>query len=74
MGPDDFYTMFRLDGADVAAGYTELADERERGIPPHWNLYIAVENADAGCRTKQPTWARKCWRPRSMFSMWAEWR
>jgi uncharacterized protein len=46
MGPDSFYTIFRLQGRDSAAGYTMLADERELGIPPHWNLYIAAENAD----------------------------
>ena len=46
VGPNDFYTMFRLDGADVGAAYTERADERERGIPPHWNLYVSAESAD----------------------------
>ena len=45
MGPDSFYTIFRLQGKDCAAGYTMGA--QEQGIPPHWNLYIAVENADA---------------------------
>ena len=47
IGPDQFYTMFQLDGREVAAGYTMMKDERELGIPPHWNLYIAVEDADA---------------------------
>jgi uncharacterized protein len=45
MGPDSFYTIFRLQGRDSAAGYTMGA--QEHGVPPHWNLYIAVENADA---------------------------
>jgi uncharacterized protein len=44
MGSGDFYTMFRLNGRDAAAGYT--MKERERGVPPHWNLYVAVEDAD----------------------------
>jgi predicted enzyme related to lactoylglutathione lyase len=44
MGPDSFYTIFRLDGRDCAAGYTLTT--QEKGVPPHWNLYIAVENAD----------------------------
>jgi predicted enzyme related to lactoylglutathione lyase len=26
-------------------------DERSMGIPPHWNLYISVENADAAAET-----------------------
>jgi predicted enzyme related to lactoylglutathione lyase len=47
MGPDQFYTMFRLEDRDVGAGYTMANAEREQGAPPHWNLYIAVENADA---------------------------
>jgi predicted enzyme related to lactoylglutathione lyase len=46
IGPNDFYTMFRLDGADAGAAYTEREDERAMGIPPHWNLYVAAENAD----------------------------
>jgi predicted enzyme related to lactoylglutathione lyase len=47
MGPDSFYTIFRLQAKDCAAGYTMSADERGQGVPSHWNLYIAVENADA---------------------------
>jgi uncharacterized protein len=45
MAPGEFYTMFKLDDREVAAGYT--MGKREQGIPAHWNLYIAVENADA---------------------------
>jgi predicted enzyme related to lactoylglutathione lyase len=45
MGPGQFYTMFFLDGREVAAGYTMTKEEA--GMPPHWNLYIAVESADA---------------------------
>jgi len=47
MGPGDFYTMFKLDGCAVAAGYTMREAERSQGVPPHWNLYVAVEDADA---------------------------
>jgi predicted enzyme related to lactoylglutathione lyase len=47
MGPNDFYTMFRLEGRDAAAGYTLRPDQRSRGVPPHWLLYIAVESADS---------------------------
>src|ERR1700679_515233 len=46
MGPGDFYTMFSLNGRTAAAGYTIRQDELAMGIPPHWNLYISVENAD----------------------------
>ena len=47
MGPAGVYTIFRLNGRDAAAGYTLTEEERAQHLPPHWNLYIAVENADA---------------------------
>jgi len=46
LGPDSYYTIFRMDGHDASAGYTMMPDESKQGIPPHWNLYVAVENAD----------------------------
>lgn len=46
MGPDEVYTIFQLNGDDVAAGYTTTRQEREQHVPPHWNLYIAVANVD----------------------------
>jgi predicted enzyme related to lactoylglutathione lyase len=46
MGPGEFYTMFQIDGRDAAGAYTMGADERSQGVPPHWNLYVAVESAD----------------------------
>ncbi len=46
MGPSEVYTVFRLDGRDAAAAYTQRQDERDHHVPPHWDLYIAVSNAD----------------------------
>lgn len=46
MGPDEFYTMFKLEGRDAAAGYTMRPEQRAQGVPPHWMPYIAVDNAD----------------------------
>ena len=46
IGPDEVYTMFRLEDRPAAAGYTMRPDEAAIA-PPHWNLYVAVENADA---------------------------
>jgi predicted enzyme related to lactoylglutathione lyase len=45
MGPGDSYTIFKLDGRDSAAAYK--MGQKEAGVPPHWNLYVAVEDADA---------------------------
>lgn len=47
MGPNDFYTIFRLRGRDAAAGCTLRPEQRAQGVPPHWMIYIAVDNADA---------------------------
>jgi len=45
MGPHEYYTLFKLNGGDAAAAYTMQPAERAN-VPPHWNLYIAVENTD----------------------------
>ena len=47
MGPGESYTMFKLNGRDAAAGYTLRPEQRAMKVPPHWMLYILVENADA---------------------------
>jgi predicted enzyme related to lactoylglutathione lyase len=40
------YVQFQKDGKNVA-GLTPLQEqERTQGIPPHWNTYIAVEDAE----------------------------
>ncbi|MEP7364181.1 MAG: VOC family protein [Acidobacteriota bacterium] len=46
MGPEAYYTMFRLEGRDVAGGY-QLDPKQYLGVPPHWATYIQVEDADA---------------------------
>jgi uncharacterized protein len=46
IGPADYYSMFQLQGSDVGAAYTLRPDQVSQGVPPHWMLYIAVENAD----------------------------
>ncbi len=45
MGPDGNYTIFKLDGQDVAAAYT-VGGQMAPNVPPHWATYIAVQNAD----------------------------
>ena len=47
MGPDAYYTIFRLNGRDAAAGYTLRPEQVAQHVPPHWMLYILVENVDA---------------------------
>ena len=45
-GPDMIYTMLRFRGLEVGALYQQDKAEAEHGVPPHWNVYIAVESAD----------------------------
>ena len=54
IGPSEFYTVFKLDGRDAAAGYTLRADQSAQGVPPNWMIYIAVDSADqAATKAKQ---------------------
>lgn len=46
MGDGSVYTMLMKDGADVGALYGLDKTQLERGVPPHWNLYVSVENVD----------------------------
>jgi len=46
MGPSEVYTVFSLQGRKTAGCYTLMPDMKAQGIPPHWMLYIAAENAD----------------------------
>jgi predicted enzyme related to lactoylglutathione lyase len=46
MGPAGVYTIFRLKDQDCAAAYTLMKDQLQQGVPPHWELYIGIRNAD----------------------------
>jgi len=46
MGPNDFYTMFQLEGRNTSAAYTMRPEQRSKGVPPHWLIYVAVASAD----------------------------
>jgi predicted enzyme related to lactoylglutathione lyase len=41
------YSMAKLDGRAVAAIARQQQEERETGVPPHWNSYITVDEVDA---------------------------
>lgn len=41
------YTIFELDGREVAACYTLMAAQQQQGVPPHWGVYFRVDDADA---------------------------
>jgi len=54
IGLSEFYTIFKLEDRDAAAGYTLREDQRAQGMPSHWMPYIAVESADqSAAKAKQ---------------------
>jgi uncharacterized protein len=53
MGPGAAYTIFKLQDRDAAAAYTLRPDQRSMGVPPHWMLYVTVENADVAAKKAQ---------------------
>jgi predicted enzyme related to lactoylglutathione lyase len=46
IGEGATYTMCRLQGKDVAAISGQSQQEREQGVPPHWNSYITAHDLD----------------------------
>jgi predicted enzyme related to lactoylglutathione lyase len=50
IGPTETYSIFQLEGRDVAAAYTMRPEERSMGAPPHWNSYVTVEDVDESAR------------------------
>lgn len=45
-GEDMIYTMCQINGKQVAALYQMGAPMLEQGMPPFWNSYVSVANAD----------------------------
>ncbi|MBV9762676.1 MAG: VOC family protein [Acidobacteriaceae bacterium] len=46
MGPNGSYSMFDLEGQSIAAAYTMVPEQREKGVPSHWMLYVSTPSAD----------------------------
>jgi uncharacterized protein len=44
------YAMFRINGKDVAAASTLQEEQAKLGIPPHWNVYVTVEDAEQAAK------------------------
>jgi len=47
VGDEVVYTMASLDGRDVGAISPQPQQQRDAGVPPVWNSYVSVEDADA---------------------------
>jgi uncharacterized protein len=54
VGDGVFYSMMSIDGSNVAAISPQPQQQREMGVPPLWNSYVTVADADATAeRAKQ---------------------
>jgi predicted enzyme related to lactoylglutathione lyase len=53
MGPNETYSMFQLRGKEVAAAAGQRSEEKQHGVPPHWNNYITVKNVDETVKRAQ---------------------
>jgi predicted enzyme related to lactoylglutathione lyase len=47
VGEGAAYSMAKLNGRSAAAMSGQRAEDAERGVPPHWNVYVTVEDVDA---------------------------
>ncbi|MCE9533826.1 MAG: VOC family protein [Planctomycetes bacterium] len=49
MGPMGSYTMFQQTSPNVG-GIVRLKGSQWEGLPPHWSVYVQVDNVDARAR------------------------
>jgi len=46
VGPGETYSMFQMRGKNVGAAASLRPEDRQHGVPPHWNMYVTVDNVD----------------------------
>lgn len=68
MGPGDVYDFYQLQGLTAAAGCKLRPEQISQGVPPHWMLYITVEDADATAKRAAELGAKVIAPPFDVFS------
>lgn len=69
VGPDGgSYSMFDLEGQSVGAAYTMLADQRAKGVPPFWMVYVATDSADKTAKRVEELGGKVFKQPFDVFS------
>jgi len=58
LGPGEVYSMFQMRGKEVAAANTMRPEERQHGVPPHWNSYVTVKSVDESAQKAQQLGAK----------------
>ncbi len=47
MGDGQVYSMAQVDGSAASAIFTQMSEEADNNVPPHWNVYITVDDIEA---------------------------
>lgn len=47
VGGGQYYSMAQINGSPAGAIATQQPEEAQQGVPPHWNVYITVDDVDA---------------------------
>jgi predicted enzyme related to lactoylglutathione lyase len=58
IGPTEVYSMFQVRGKPVGAASTQQRQERQLGVPPHWNSYVTVANVDESAKKAESLGAK----------------
>ena len=47
MDDGQVYSMAQVDGSSAGSIFTQMSEETENNVPPHWNVYITVDDIAA---------------------------
>ncbi len=67
IGENWYYHMQKLNGLEAAAIYKQSEEEKNMGVPAHWNTYITVENVDAVAEKAGQTGGKVLFGPMDVF-------
>ncbi len=68
IGENWLYHMQKLNGLEAAAIYQQQAEERNLGVPSHWNTYFTVTNADDAVAKVQQAGGTVLFGPMDVFT------
>ena len=58
MGPGETYSLLPMRGKSIGAASSLRPDERQNGVPAHWNSYVTVANVDDSAKKAESLGAR----------------
>jgi predicted enzyme related to lactoylglutathione lyase len=67
IGENWYYHMQKLNGLEAAAIYQQGEEEKNKGVPAHWNTYITAENVDAVAEKASQTGGKVLMGPMDVF-------